>query len=116
MKLTYSKDHQVERRIFTNQSSLSIYSIDLSQWVGSTGGSPYLPVDLTLDVEDVEEHLRARQLCSQGERSQVLHVTELQGRTYFVSHIEGVLNKVFQISTNLYFFHVIFLHKVVTMR
>jgi len=51
----------------------------------------YLPIYLSLDVENVEEHLNPRKLGSQCERCEVLHVAYRQGCTNLIRHIEGRL-------------------------
>jgi len=51
----------------------------------------YLPIYLSLDVENVEEHLNPRKLGSQCERCEVLHVTYRQGCTDLIRHVEGRL-------------------------
>lgn len=48
----------------------------------------YLPVNLSLDVHNVEEHLDSGQFCRQRHRRQTLDVLEGQIGTDLVAHVE----------------------------
>ena len=86
--MSYPKHYQVESTLGIQLPSMNIYGVHNSEGIGSAHYLAYLPVDVPLDVEDVEEHVSVRQESCNSQWRQALHIDDPEVSAQFEGHIK----------------------------
>ena len=54
---TYAENHQIQGGIVADASRVNVDSVDKREWISRASNAADLPVDFSLDIQNVEKHL-----------------------------------------------------------